>query len=80
MLACLFDDRSPDQTPNSFASWFFAGYYVEAGDVARAVAVAECPLPTYIGRFEGAAERVASALKLVPPDSHEAGRLLNPRS
>ena len=52
-------------------------YYVEAGDVARAVAVAECPLPNFMGRLEGATERVASALKLVPADSHEAGRLLS---
>jgi len=52
-------------------------YYVEAGDVARAVAVAESPLPFYLGRLEGAAERVVSALKLVPPDSHQAGRLLS---
>ena len=50
-------------------------YYVEAGDVARAVAVAECHLPNFSGLLEGAAERVASALNLVPPDSHEAGRL-----
>jgi tetratricopeptide (TPR) repeat protein len=52
-------------------------YYVEAGDVARAVAVAACNLPNFIGGLEGAAERVASALELVPPDSQDAGRLLS---
>ena len=52
-------------------------YYVEVGDIARAVAVAECRLPFFVGRLEGAAERVARALKLVPPDSHDAGRLLS---
>ena len=52
-------------------------YYVEVGDVERAVAVAECHLPNFIGLLEGAAERVASALELVHPDSHDAGRLLS---
>ena len=52
-------------------------YYIEAGDVSRAVEVAECPLPNFMGRLEGAPERVAHALKLVPPDSHQAGRLLS---
>ena len=45
--------------------------------MTRAVEVAECPLPNFIGRLEGATERVAHALKLVPPDSPQAGRLLS---
>ena len=52
-------------------------YFVENGDVTRAVAVAECPLPNFVGLLEGASERVARALELVPPDSLQAGRLLS---
>ena len=52
-------------------------YYLDAGEVASAVAVAECHLPAIFGRLEGAAERVLTALKLVSPDSLEAGRLLS---
>ena len=50
-------------------------FYFEAGDVERAVALAEDPL--FVG-FEGAgASQVgARALSLVPSDSHAAGRLL----
>jgi predicted ATPase len=50
-------------------------FYAEAGDLVRAVAVAEDPL---FHGFEGAgaSEIGARALSLVAPDSHEAGRLL----
>jgi tetratricopeptide (TPR) repeat protein len=51
-------------------------YYVEAGDVGGAVAVAEYPIHPVIGRRIGVADLVARALALVPPESHEAGRLL----
>jgi len=52
-------------------------YYAEAGDVPRAVAVAEYPLPTFAGQRIGVAEVIARALELVQPNSHEAGHLLS---
>ncbi len=52
-------------------------YYEAAGDVAQAVAIAEYPLPTPpVGRT-GVARFIPRALKLVPPDSLQAGRLLS---
>ena len=50
-------------------------YYVEAGDVARAVAVAVYPLP-HNSRPAGSA-LVERVMPLVSPDSHEAGRLMS---
>ncbi|MCH8206420.1 MAG: tetratricopeptide repeat protein, partial [Chloroflexi bacterium] len=50
-------------------------YYVEADDVARAVAIAELPLPPDTG-LTGATDLIARALELLPADSHEAARLL----
>jgi DNA-binding CsgD family transcriptional regulator/tetratricopeptide (TPR) repeat protein len=49
-------------------------YYIEAGDTSKALSVALSPFPqwpfvTGIGRI------LLRALELVPPDSHEAGRL-----
>jgi tetratricopeptide (TPR) repeat protein/transcriptional regulator with XRE-family HTH domain len=52
-------------------------YYADAGDVDRAVAVAEFPVITAPGQAVGAARLVACALALVEPDSHAAGRLLS---
>jgi DNA-binding CsgD family transcriptional regulator/tetratricopeptide (TPR) repeat protein len=52
-------------------------YYERVGDVARAVAVAEYPLPVLARGRTGIAQYVVRALKLVPPDSHQAGRLLS---
>ncbi len=49
-------------------------YYAEAGDVDRAVAVAQ--YPTDIGNT-GVPELVVRALELVPPDTHEFGRLMS---
>ena len=51
-------------------------YYVEAGEVEKAVAVAEHPFTARPGHRTGAARLVARALALVPEDSPEAGRLL----
>ena len=51
-------------------------YYVEAGDVPSAVAVAEIPVFTMAGEPTGLAQIISRALELVPLDSHEAGRLL----
>ena len=48
-------------------------YFVEAGDVARAVDIAV----HQFGTIEGTDQRLARALELVAPDSHEAGRLLS---
>ena len=52
-------------------------YYIEAGNVALAVAAAEFEIaaPPYL--IPGVAELMARALSLVPADSHEAGRLLS---
>ena len=52
-------------------------YYVDAGDVDRAVAVAEHPVRAALGVAIGEAELIGRALALVPPDSHQAGRLLS---
>ncbi|MFQ6030931.1 MAG: hypothetical protein ACE5Q6_25990, partial [Dehalococcoidia bacterium] len=52
-------------------------YYVRAGDVAGAVAVAEYPLPVVVGQLAGAAQLIERALELVPSDSHQAGRLFS---
>jgi tetratricopeptide (TPR) repeat protein len=52
-------------------------YYAEAGDVDRVVAVAEYPVGADLGLATGAGELISRALRLVPPDSHQAGRLLS---
>ena len=52
-------------------------YYETTGDVARAVAVAEHPLPPGRTGRTGPALFVLRALKLVPSDSLQAGRLLS---
>jgi tetratricopeptide (TPR) repeat protein len=49
-------------------------YYASVNDVERAVAVAGLLLPG--GNPRGWGDLIARALKLVAPDSHEAGRLL----
>ena len=50
-------------------------YFANSGDVARAVAVAEYPLPTGAFLLEDARLLVTRALTLVGDDSHDAGRL-----
>ncbi|MCH8282445.1 MAG: tetratricopeptide repeat protein, partial [Chloroflexi bacterium] len=52
-------------------------YYAGAGDVERAVAVAEHPLQASAGRVSGAGPLIARALELVPPDSLQSARLLS---
>jgi tetratricopeptide (TPR) repeat protein len=52
-------------------------YYAQIGDVPRAVAVAEYPLPVGVGHRAEVSQLIERALALVPPDSHEAGRLLS---
>ena len=51
-------------------------YYAEAGDVDRAVAVAQQPLPMAQGMLAGATQLALRALELVQRGSHEEGRLL----
>jgi len=51
-------------------------YYIQVADVEMAVSVAEYPLLPVFG-VTRLTELVARALPLVPPDSHEAGRLLS---
>ena len=52
-------------------------YYFEAKNVAQAVFVAEYLIASPGARINGIAQLTARALTLVPPDSHEAGRLLS---
>jgi tetratricopeptide (TPR) repeat protein len=52
-------------------------FYAETGDVARAVAVAEYSFPNFPGLETAVAQVINRALKLVPTDSQEAGRLLS---
>jgi DNA-binding CsgD family transcriptional regulator/tetratricopeptide (TPR) repeat protein len=52
-------------------------YYAEAEDVARAVAVAEYPVPDMVGKAGRVAQLLSRALSLLPPESHAAGRLLS---
>ena len=51
-------------------------YYVDAGDVEHAVAIAEYPYFPRFGYSYGSSQLVARALSLVPSGSHAAGRLL----
>ena len=51
-------------------------YYVESGDAAGAVAVAQHTLVT-AGLIKGRVDVTARALEFVPPDSLDAGRLLS---
>ena len=52
-------------------------YFTASGDVERAVAVAEHPLPNLVALNTGATKRISRALEMVPPDSRTAGRLLS---
>ncbi len=51
-------------------------FYLDASDVAGAVAVAEYPLP-YVPGLAGMTLRIEKALRLVPEESIERGRLLS---
>ncbi len=67
-----------DQLREAFATLSRAfEYYVETGNVAQSVAAAAFPIDTPTGRIQGGGQLIARALTLVPPDSHEAGRLLS---
>jgi ATP/maltotriose-dependent transcriptional regulator MalT len=59
--------------PEVFACFHRAfDYYMEAGDVGRVVDIAAHHISSNIG-----GELIAKVLELVPPDSHDAGRLLS---
>jgi tetratricopeptide (TPR) repeat protein len=51
--------------------------HVAAGEVASAVEAAAYPVFVTAGHRKGAGELLSRALELVPPDSHDAGRLLH---
>ncbi len=52
-------------------------YYVQAGDISRAVSVAACPIPLSLGLGKtDFPELIARALNLVAADSREEGQLL----
>ena len=69
-------DRQRVQEAVDILSRAFA-YYEADGAVARAVAVAEYPLHTGLQGRTGVATYLPRALKLVPPESPAAGRLLS---
>ena len=52
-------------------------YYAEAGDVDRAVAIAQQQLPMAHGMLAGTAQLIRRALELVERGSHDEGRLLS---
>jgi len=52
-------------------------YYAGSGEIDQAAAVAEVSFIGYPGTRTGVAGLLARALALVPPDSHQAGRLLS---
>jgi hypothetical protein len=70
-LAWAQRDRIAEAVSNLHRAF---GYFVQAGDVDRAVAAAIYTLPPVPGRFTVGA-MVSRALELVPPDSIDAGRL-----
>jgi DNA-binding CsgD family transcriptional regulator/RecA/RadA recombinase len=66
------------QFPQALASLSRAfDSYADTGDVERAVAVAEYPVPALTGHRTGVAQLITRAMRLVPPDSPAAGRLLS---
>ena len=52
-------------------------YFAASGDIDRAVAIAEYPIPSTAGYRAGMSDLIARALDLVPPTSLPAGRLLS---
>ncbi|MCI0799984.1 MAG: hypothetical protein J4O06_14485 [Chloroflexi bacterium] len=72
--------RTQSATGQLHEAWAKLGrafdYYMEAGDVAKAVAVAEYPL-FYVPGLQRATRMVEESVPLVPRDSLEYGRLLS---
>ena len=50
-------------------------YYISANEISRALTIAEYPF-TRLPGSAGTTRLLAEALKLAPPDSHQAGRLM----
>jgi len=70
--------RDRNEMPQAVATLARAfDYYADAGDVDRAVAVAQSRYASRSGLRTGAAQLIARALSLVPADSHQAGDLLS---
>jgi DNA-binding CsgD family transcriptional regulator len=69
----VFSTQRAEEAMNNLSRAF--DFYVQAGDIDGAVAVAEFPLPTGAGMLAGAGELISRALPLVAPDSLAAGRL-----
>ena len=51
-------------------------YFADAGEIEKAVSVAEYPYSSSTGLDTGISKLIARALSLVPPESHASGRLL----
>jgi predicted ATPase len=73
-LAALGRSQIPEALGNLDRAF---DYFTASGDVERAVAVAEHPLPNFVALNTGAGTRISRALEMVPPDSRTAGRLLS---
>jgi DNA-binding CsgD family transcriptional regulator/tetratricopeptide (TPR) repeat protein len=73
-LAALGRSQIPEALRNLDRAF---DYFTATGDVERAVAVAEHPLPQIAALNTGASNRISRALEMVPPDSGTAGRLLS---
>ena len=52
-------------------------HYLDVGDVARAVEVAEYPVEQYLNTTVGPSDFISRALTVVPPGSRQEGRLLS---
>ena len=73
-LAALGRSQIPEALGNLDRAF---DYFTASGDVERAVAVAEHPLPNIAALNTGAGKRISRALEMVPQDSGTAGRLLS---
>ncbi|MDP6453011.1 MAG: AAA family ATPase, partial [SAR202 cluster bacterium] len=51
-------------------------FYIEQGDIERAVGVAEHPIHPIVGWQIGLVDLISRALELVPPDTQQSGHLL----
>jgi DNA-binding CsgD family transcriptional regulator/tetratricopeptide (TPR) repeat protein len=73
-LAALGRNQVPEAQGNLERAF---NYFTASGDVERAVAVAELPIPNIAGVNTGSSQRISRALEMVPPDSRAAGWLLS---
>ncbi len=70
----MAESHDMSKTVDSLSRAF--NYYADAGDVERAVEVAECQYTPVSGQSVGVAQLIVRALELVSPESRQAGRLL----